>query len=386
MKYILPLLFVVVINCTAKNSSYFDYYKKVTIAEDYILNSKFDSAAYIYEKIMSSYEMIFFKELNNAFLSFILNKDHQNALSVAKRMVLQGVDMNYFAKDQYDKFKATNQWVEFEFAYPALREEYLTSLNKNLRDDIYTILKQDQHYTTNINDVKSTDSVYYENIKKFLSLESKYGFPNFFRNIDTLKKVQVVFIHYMKLEQKVKENDLIKCDKIYAQMNFDSIGIHGRLSEWHRKGFIDYDFLERIHSFNKFEGMGQLNGTLLFDFEKEIVRVNIDDDAIEEYNVKRKAVGLPPISKNYKKRIETIWTTFNFKTLKEAYKNCNHVNDNDCFNLLFAEFRHSYLRNIFADIRFEGFIFSYVLMPNVLVRDDLSYRQFLEESHGFNNK
>lgn len=398
MKILYITLFFTFISCAPEVSrnpnDYANYNASMLIAENLFLNSNIDSALIVYNRLFNEYEDVFFKELNNAFVCYIKKFDYSNALRISKQMVLKGAELSYFSKDQFSDFSNTEHFEELKCAYPVLRQEYLSSQNDSLRAEYYSLLRIDQHYNNKyrnssaesiIENSRNADSIFYMNMNKFLRLESKYGFPNFFRDKDSLQTLRVLFYHFVQMEQKVKDDSILKKDVLYGKMEFDSININEKLRAWHRDGLIDLDFLEGIYYIIDLSNLSSNIGMIVYDFDKEEVRVNFNYNMLDVVNLEREELGLPAITEDYRLRVEAIWSSFDFKPLKEAYKNCAHINDNDCFNTLFVNFRQSYLSSLFSEKGFEGFLFSHALMPKSVVRDDFAYRKFIEENYGFNN-
>lgn len=167
---------------TFKKLNDFDYYKITEKAEDYILDNNFKKAKKNYNILLENIPNIFARDMHNAVRCNILSKDYKSALKWCEKLVLKGIELNYFNAKIFDNLKKEMAWNAFIKKYPEHNKIYKDGLNTVLIKGIIDLLDDDQTvYVKNSikrierSELKETTDVVTE---KFISLISKEGFPS----------------------------------------------------------------------------------------------------------------------------------------------------------------------------------------------------------------
>ncbi|HMT77008.1 MAG TPA: hypothetical protein PKA44_04800 [Saprospiraceae bacterium] len=146
------------------------YYKNLYKAEDFIVESKYDSSLVYYNKAFSMYPENFVADLNNALVCAIELDSFDLINFYINELLLQGVSKSYFTKKYYFNKKVFNSPHWFQI----LDEPIYTRINKIKVNLIDSLVELDQYPRRN----NLPDSIFLKVDKVNEQILEKYIFNN----------------------------------------------------------------------------------------------------------------------------------------------------------------------------------------------------------------
>jgi hypothetical protein len=158
------------------------YYDIIHLAEIDISNNDYKNAETLYQSAFGSYDYMFAKDLNNAIRCSVLLSNWKNASFFAEKLMLKGVDLNYFEDSFFNNFRNTTDWVELSERFENINAVFKESYNEDFLSSISDLVKLDQSEyceileNDNYNELKSNLTPKIDN--SLSDLINKYGFPS----------------------------------------------------------------------------------------------------------------------------------------------------------------------------------------------------------------
>jgi hypothetical protein len=298
---------------------------KVLEAENHILEENYNSAFDTYKSVFIEYETSFYKDIHNACICALITGYNQDALLYAKKLILQGYELDDFQKDAFKKLTENKIiWEELENEYPALRYAYLKSIDSNLRSKYMEIYQLDQIASDHTKGLNYQDSIFRLLTLKTTTLIKENGFPKWMTNKDTINiKINTILRHYYGFINRLNNENKLQyeradCKDIYNEFRLliDSALHNGSLSPDDYETIVTYWEIK--------PQLGKVALCIDYDLEKVYpIFSNTSVTESETINARRKSVGLHPIESGGQDIIYNSWyKNFPFKEIKEAIYNC----------------------------------------------------------------
>ncbi|PKQ63555.1 hypothetical protein BZG02_09290 [Labilibaculum filiforme] len=318
--------------------NYIEYHKQVNQAKLQITLENFESALVTYQTVLAQYPKHFYRDIHNACVCAIRCNKWNQALELAKELVLLGYQLEDFKTATFTDFRMTKQWKEIEQKYPELRKQYENSLNPYLYKKYSYMLAEDQRITA-MNDFKEHNMAIYE-FTSLLKMDYEMnGIPNFVRFKDRLSPGYFAFYRHVYgkvgrclLSAKTTEDyDFIR--------RLNSLGIKDLLHREIFKGNLSPRFVITAESY--FTNEYGINSEIEIrkDFTNEELSFVPTDkktyDCIPPYppidfvtiDENRKSFGLLPLQQECKLFLAGTWyTVYPFKEIKEALAKLSNKN------------------------------------------------------------
>ncbi|WP_299524074.1 hypothetical protein [Winogradskyella sp.] len=182
---ILTLLALWTFSCQKETDcNYIDnYYQTVYLAEEAYHKKDFERVVALMAKAEANCELlnqpIIYETLKYAESAARLGKN-KKAFELIRNLILKGDKITYLKDiDAFQNIVNTNQWLELEKDYDSLRNEYLSSINLELREKIREMSRLDQIYNNpKIDGIKLSDSMDAINEKELKQIIAEFGYPN----------------------------------------------------------------------------------------------------------------------------------------------------------------------------------------------------------------
>jgi hypothetical protein len=169
-------------NFAQKNSNWRTYYALVDTAEINIVDSVYQKALSYYNKAFNIVEIPYGKDLYNAALCASKIGDYTKTTDLLNHLVEKGIAKVYFEdNDYFMEYRKSQSWKDFVDNYNIQRNKYNANINSHLKDKFKNMLDRDQYYTVRKYNTGYGDSCFIENykqIKDFIEIINKYGFPD----------------------------------------------------------------------------------------------------------------------------------------------------------------------------------------------------------------
>lgn len=191
VKKYLALLFLLIIlfSCKStytkigdKNANYIPYYLKVYEADSLYIVENYEKSYKILDSIFKRYEPIntqmYYEVYTYMNLKVILNKKITKK-ETKNWIVNYGITLSSLKNDSILKLYYSKKG-RLNFNYPKLREEFISKLHLDLRDEIAKMIEQDQlyrkkDYQANIDKQDEIDEI---NAKRYIEIFNQYGYPS----------------------------------------------------------------------------------------------------------------------------------------------------------------------------------------------------------------
>lgn len=140
---VLLLLFTA---ANANGSDYLQYHRQISHAEQLIGEERYEEALNIFDSVIKQYDFVFLKHYKIA-TQLALHLDQQGK---AFRYLMGGIVSGWTMKDikntKYIKplRREKNRWSMVTSAYDSLHQQYLSSVNTELREEVHQMFKSDQ--------------------------------------------------------------------------------------------------------------------------------------------------------------------------------------------------------------------------------------------------
>ena len=148
MKKILSLYFFI-LSCTNtySQSNYIEYHKDARLIESHILDSSYLKAVKLYKDLFSKYDFVFAEDCFRAAQTAAFINDSVNSFLFLERAIHQGVTKESIVHDSIlIDLKKMKDWSMFENNYDSIRDEYLATIEWDLRQKINEIYDLDQKH------------------------------------------------------------------------------------------------------------------------------------------------------------------------------------------------------------------------------------------------
>lgn len=192
-----------------------------------------------------------------------------------------------------------------------------------------------------------------------------------------------MFRHYCGLYNRIKNDEELQKDSSYANRSTDLIRpiIYKALKE----GLLLPENCETIVSYNDGNPFGELAVKIDIDNEKITPFLRVKSEELDGVNLKRKAIGLPPISNSSTSLLDGTWySEYPFKEVKQAVENCDTCSTFLNYVLVRAETEQQVAENFEKIGELEGFL----LVDYTKVKGKYYYYQYMKNlrKNGFNTK
>ncbi|MCL2073191.1 MAG: hypothetical protein FWH18_04680 [Marinilabiliaceae bacterium] len=181
---ILSFAFLAVSFLIIKQLNYVDYFHKTNEAELFIVKGNYNDALNIYKALFIDYKQVFYMDVHNACVCAIKLGKTKLAVKYAKMLILYGYELEDFEKEPFNLIKNKRFWSNFENDYTILRNEYLQTVDIELREKYYNLFLKDQSIGSR--NLISQDSMLYDLSIDISELIEKYGFPDWMTKKDSM--------------------------------------------------------------------------------------------------------------------------------------------------------------------------------------------------------
>lgn len=289
-KIILTLILILTISCQEHdNCNYIEnYYQKVYLAEEAYYREDFQKVFEIMSEAEKKCELLnqrgIYEMLKYAESSARIGKK-EKALELIRLLLLHGYEIDQLANnDAFTDLVGSVGWTQLENDYENIRQEYLNSIDLDLRKKIAMMEYNDQYHRRLLNEaeysnetkkdsiwniINKTDSI---NQIKLKDIVLKYGFPD---------------------------------ERIIGGYNIDNQNVYPGILLFH---FDDYDFwsVELKKLIEQGEAPPRSLGTFVDSYNRRLpedkkfiygIYDNVGEENIVDYenlNKRRVSIGLPP--------------------------------------------------------------------------------------------
>lgn len=165
------------------------YHQRIVEAETMIASENYISALQVYETLFKDYEFVFLRDYQIATqLALVLNDEQK-----AKRFLVNGIKSGWTIKSIrknsfLDRIRKGKDWKSIKKQYRKLHQDYLSSLDRNLRKRVKKMYAKDQwkalavlfRFTSKAQD-KYAEKKFAphseKQIKEFIAILTEYGYP-----------------------------------------------------------------------------------------------------------------------------------------------------------------------------------------------------------------
>jgi hypothetical protein len=170
------LLFVGVGIAKTNDSKATQYGKLIYEAETLITEEKYQEAVTTYDKAYRVNNYMFAIDIENSLIANIQIKDWEKAAFWSEKLMLKGVEKNFFDSNRFVEFRKTSAWNKLLSRYNDIRTEFKKGYNQVLVDELTALLEEynSENEQPEINTVEVLDSI----TDRFIKLIQTYGFPS----------------------------------------------------------------------------------------------------------------------------------------------------------------------------------------------------------------
>jgi hypothetical protein len=120
------------------------YEKLIYEAETLITEEKYQEAVNTYDKAFQINNYMFAIDIENALIANIQIKDWKKAAFWTEKLMLKGVEKNFFDSRRFIEFRKTPEWNNLIVQYNTIRSEFKKGYNQVLVDSLLVLLELDE--------------------------------------------------------------------------------------------------------------------------------------------------------------------------------------------------------------------------------------------------
>lgn len=301
MKKVINIMILTFLIGSLYSQSYKSYYKHEYIAEAYLMNQKYDSAAVEYQKAFKQVDYVFVKDLmNTTYLSIILKNDSMFVSSLTKAFC-EGLEISDPMIEKNKKIQKYNKSLGniLEEKYDSCRNVYTNTYNLKLRKKLLEMESFDQKaargkwFHSKEKDLANEKIVFKKNRDELLIIISKYGFPGpqliGYTDIFPLTTPTGIIVHHLFGDNQLPDSILINA--IYTGKYHPYA--YGMMYDYHHTNYtleIPNDKRLQTKAYYSFNPMPVDNDSLVKmvnDYRKEILMPTVQFSQ-KKYNYRKK--------------------------------------------------------------------------------------------------
>jgi hypothetical protein len=210
--------------------NYVEFHKKISLAEQYVLDSNYSNASRVYFEAFQQFDFVFLGNCITACQTAIKSENDSLAFYFLERGVKHGLKLSSIKSDGLlQKLVSKSSWNDFEKKYDSLRTIYINAINWELRGKINELHALDQKWR-NKHELHSWNFLWRPIIglqwrkvvrriveNELMPLINKYGYPGqrligveeqgmnkyLTRDHYTSFMVRLIFIHYFSFNSNL---------------------------------------------------------------------------------------------------------------------------------------------------------------------------------------
>lgn len=235
-----------------------NYHILINDAELKICNKDYNDAIKIYKEAFKLLNNPFPKDIYNFILVCIYQNKYTNAFEFSRKLVRLGVGINFFDHIPLNYLKTDSlKWENFVLEFPKLQNDYLRTVDHELRNKIINLNRLDQEkYCSNGVILSSSFDNLETTFKEIVNLLREYGYPNeykigiFIENDSIISELpQDVIIRHIFQEHWGNLDEYFRIlSNCVLQGNLDPYKL-GQFDNFRHQP-INYYGIEKILSFN----------------------------------------------------------------------------------------------------------------------------------------
>lgn len=121
-----------------------NYYTFTEEAENYILKRQYAKATEQYIALNKEFPVLFARDIHNAIRCAIFSRDYENTYYWAEKLAKKGVGIKYFDSKIFNLLKKHKEWNNFSEKYDSIYNEFQSSRNIKLKEEIEKLVQEDQ--------------------------------------------------------------------------------------------------------------------------------------------------------------------------------------------------------------------------------------------------
>lgn len=153
------------------------YFSKIYKAEEYILNSKFDSAIHIYSQLQENKYRLRSNDCYNMTLCYLYLNNLDAVFNNVDSCIIKGYTIDFFNSKLFNRLHNDFRWNNFKVRYDSLRSIYLSYYQDSSYIRILKMVIQDQDISKSKN--KEADSIYYCHGIQLCNMIKRHQIPEF---------------------------------------------------------------------------------------------------------------------------------------------------------------------------------------------------------------
>jgi len=292
-KFIWLFILLIVNSSWVNAQNYFEYYQNVSNAETAIVEAKYDSALYHYQKAFNSVTNPIANDLYNAAICASYTGNNTIGIQYAEKILRKGMNFSIFNHKAFKGLKNDKAWKDIKKNRKTIVSEARKSWDVELRKKIELICNDDQYfrkksgsYQVYGDTIRKIDSLNFERIKGIIS---EYGYPNE-NNLGFEKPWHIFHLNfYIPVRHYYQNKGCLLSDVLYKEVE------NGHM--------LPQIFSELEDKKNNYLFGDDKFGTIVFfRINGEVKENKKTEEQIYTYNKNRKLIGLDSYE-NYKKKI-----------------------------------------------------------------------------------
>lgn len=207
------------------------YYVITERAENYILSRKYGLAKKEYNQLFKMEGYVFARDIHNAIRCAIKARDYDSAIAWCEKLVLKGIELDYFNDKIFNPIKNKKKWNLFKSKFETLHIEYEKGKNLQLIEGITKLVEEDQ-FLYSKDDLSPHHKAKKTQLidKKFLKLIENEGFPTeekigvpFSQNTGFFNIPYLVLLMHSRKVQSPILNDVLRKNESYHDLYRSSL-------------------------------------------------------------------------------------------------------------------------------------------------------------------
>lgn len=273
-----------------------NYNKFTNKAELSIVDSNYTKALKYYDKAFKNLEYPFARDYYNALLCATFTQENDVAFGYLEKLLYKGIEIEYFTDNKYlEPLHKDERWQVFIDTYPERMEKIQKGFNLELRQELETMVYNDQHADRKIiidtvNNYTAFDSTVHANIKRFIEIVNEYGFPTEeMIGIDKPFKCPfhtVILTHYYQILD-VNKNFKIPMIDTLLKKNI----LNGKFSIYH---FMDILPSRKNDIYGKYS---------VYQIDNNIIEMKYSNKSLDIINENRKQLEIESYKDSQKKAV-----------------------------------------------------------------------------------